>query len=388
MNWNTLNKFFLGGLVLSLSLGQLTRVVLPLGGAFYLHDLLLTVWVGVMLLKTSFKIKVPETVLKKYGLETLLLAWILLGWTGAILADTFELSTLLYAGRAALYILWAYLAYRSSKIPGRYFLTAFISAGVVMLLFGFLQYWLLPDTRWLTILGWDDHYYRLIGTLLDPNFIGMIYVLTFVYLEKVKAKIKNKQQKSLLLLQVLLTIGVALTFSRSSYLALGVALAGLTVISFKEKVTFTFAMGILFLVTVFLAPKPGGEGVNLLRTASAAARIESSQQTVESNWRTLLMGEGLFQPQRSAITTLNFDRPNTARFADNIFIFLYNGVGILGLAMVVMLVAKWGKLLWQKDQLLCIAIGSALVHSLFNNTLFQPFILLFLLGGILASSKA
>ena len=51
MNWNTLNKLFLGALALSLSLGQLTRFELPIGGALYVHDVLLIGWTEMLLFK-------------------------------------------------------------------------------------------------------------------------------------------------------------------------------------------------------------------------------------------------------------------------------------------------------------------------------------------------
>jgi hypothetical protein len=46
--------------------------------------------------------------------------------------------------------------------------------------FGLLQYLLFPDTRSLAAYDWDPHYYRVIGTFLDPGFLGMIMVLTIV----------------------------------------------------------------------------------------------------------------------------------------------------------------------------------------------------------------
>src|SRR3989338_6680935 len=39
---------------------------------------------------------------------------------------------------------------------------------------GLGQYIFLPDTRFLLSYGWDEHYWRLIGTVLDPNYMGVM----------------------------------------------------------------------------------------------------------------------------------------------------------------------------------------------------------------------
>ena len=40
-----------------------------------------------------------------------------------------------------------------------------------------------PDLRNLWYLGWDPHYYRVFATLLDPNYVGILLVLTiFVWI--------------------------------------------------------------------------------------------------------------------------------------------------------------------------------------------------------------
>jgi len=45
-----------------------------------------------------------------------------------------------------------------------------IAVSVFSAIGGWIQYFLYPDLRALEAYGWDDHYYRLIGTLLDPGF--------------------------------------------------------------------------------------------------------------------------------------------------------------------------------------------------------------------------
>lgn len=391
MNFKNLDKLIFYLLVGSLSLGQLTRLELPIGGALYAHDLILVGWTLLLLFrwKPTFKFD-----WRSYSLELVLLSWIGLGWLAALVVGNFQLVTIFYAVRCIFYLSSIYLIARTSKLTSTHLFAGFTIAGLLMLLLGVVQYSVLPDTRFLAILGWDDHYYRLIGTLFDPNFTGMVFILTFIYLEKLK---KSTLFQKILpgltgeLLQALLTIGVALTYSRSSYLTFGlllIALSGLYLArtTFKKAVLPLVFLPILAL-TIWLAPKPGGEGVNLLRTASVEARVDASQATLERDGRTFLLGEGLFQPQRSAVTNIGFERPNTARFADNLLLFLYNGTGMVGVGLWLVLGAKWGRRIWQHDHLMSLALGSVLIHSLFNNTLLQPFILVLLLGGLLPTFK-
>src|SRR3989304_8999963 len=73
---------------------------------------------------------------------------------------------------SSLYLL-RFLAYSlllNIKIDRKYLL--FFSSAIAV--FGLAQYILIPDTRFLAVLNWDDHYYRLLSTLLDPNFTGII----------------------------------------------------------------------------------------------------------------------------------------------------------------------------------------------------------------------
>lgn len=47
-----------------------------------------------------------------------------------------------------------------------------IVCGMLLAVFGLGQYLIMPDMTSLTVFGWDPHYYRLVGTFLDPGFTG------------------------------------------------------------------------------------------------------------------------------------------------------------------------------------------------------------------------
>src|SRR3989344_5379179 len=57
-----------------------------------------------------------------------------------------------------------------------------ISAGVLVVLFGFIQYIFYPDFKNLAELGWDVHYFRLASTFFDTGFAGILIVLLLILL--------------------------------------------------------------------------------------------------------------------------------------------------------------------------------------------------------------
>ena len=67
-------------------------------------------------------------------------------------------------------MLWM-LVYIGSFLPHIYFKTCIIDP--------VFNYFIFPDVRSLAVDQWDPHYYRLVGSLLDPGFTGIILVLFF-----------------------------------------------------------------------------------------------------------------------------------------------------------------------------------------------------------------
>jgi hypothetical protein len=387
-----LNKFQLAlwwGLILLLSLGQFQRVEW-FGVSFYIHDVVIAGWSGWLLflnrdlLKNLRRIKWVE-VLKKYRIELLLVAWILLGWLVAGVSGKLGLRAGLYGVRFGVYVMWWWLL-RRSKVLNR----KLVNWGLVALVglvawFGLLQYLFLPDVRFLKILGWDDHYYRLVGTQFDPQFTGIILVLGLVLWQKIKLRIVNKRWLEWIrwVGNVLLVSLVMMTFSRSSFLSLGVAV--LFLVWQKKRDWWKWLLvGMMAVVVMWSLPKPGGEGVKLDRVSTVDSRFESSQNLVEEiegvEW---IMGQGLFNTARpEVISDDGYERSYHAGLPDNIVVFVLQSLGLVGLGLVLWLWGKWSWKWWQTDQFKVIALNVVLVHAMFNNTLFQPFVFLVLLGFV------
>lgn len=227
-----------------------------------------------------------------------------------------------------------YFAFRIEGVKkySRYLLVA----AAFFLVIGFLQYFFLPDVRFLRYLGFDDHYFRLVGPLLDPNFTGLVLVILILFAPKFFS------------LAPLLALG--LTFSRASFLSLAV---GLLYLRGRYQ---TLLVLLLLGFVLYLIPKPFGEGVNLFRTFSIVSRFENQTKAVEIFLKNPILGVG-FKSLR----------------VDNSFLYVLATTGIIGFTTFLFFLKKAWR--YSTNPLAKAAILAILVHSLFNNSFFYPPIL-------------
>lgn len=390
-------KIVLWMLVGLLSLGQLQRIELQYFGlnfAVYLHDIVITAFIFHILFTD------PITYFR-YIFESIKnnkIIVILLGITTTSFITNFiftpDFTQLAYVFRLIVYILFGMLLaflIKNKKYESEYLGFQFFSIGLFSLFLGFLQFILIKDTRFLSILGWDDHYARLISTYFDPTFTGIIFVVSLL----IGLSNKFLQNKYLKLVQILLfSWGIILTFSRASYLALIIALAIVFLYSIEtKKLVFGF---LSFLFLIFLAPKPFGEGVNLLRTSTITARTNAfTSQLLHLSPQTVLIGNGLFSKKNS----LDFQYissaesqdtsvivkqiiPSHSRMPDNVFINILLSTGIFGLLAFLVFISHYSRTIKKKNIYLFACFIALLVHSQFSNSLFQPFVLLVFLGAV------
>lgn len=208
--------------------------------------------------------------------------------------------------------------------------------GAVFVIICWIQYIFFPDMRWLYYFGWDDHYYRIIGPLLDPGFTGIILVFILIWLWETKSE---------RLLQVFTLGSLLLTYSRASFLALFVAMIWL------KKPVKLFVL--CFLLIVFLPRTSGGEGVKLERTASVNARVINWQNTWETFLSNPILGVGFGLVK-----------------SDSSLLYVLATTGILGF------VAYLGYL--KHLYRLGPTFGALMIHSIFLNSLFYPAVLMWL----------
>ncbi|HSW89695.1 MAG TPA: O-antigen ligase family protein [Patescibacteria group bacterium] len=335
-------------------LGQLGRVQITNSIAFTLADFLILLFdVYFVLFK---KLVIPPAALIVF-----------LAWT--VIMGHFSLAGAAYTMRFGIYVYFGWLLVESVKqkiILGDEIKKSIVFWIMGLAIIGILQYIFVPDVRLLKFLGWDDHYFRAISTIFDPNFFAALLVGGIII-----------TKKNLKVPLALCIVALLLTYSRAGYVAFAVGMIGLFII-YRQKIY----LGLLaaFMIGILLLPRPSSEGARLERTASINSRVESMSASVSNlNLSTVILGNGWYS-LRDVKPVSSYQRiivPNHASAPDNSLLFLFSSLGIIGMILWVgLLLVQLKTARWGKDAML---IGATFaVGSLFSNVLFYPAVLLFL----------
>jgi O-antigen ligase len=284
------------------------------------------------------------------------------------------------------FILYAILYILVSESQEKYlWVRDLYRSGVSFAILGFLQYILYPDLRNLEYLGWDPHYFRLFSTLLDPNFMGIILVITF--LAGFLLKKKKRNLTVLCISQILLLSALFFTFSRSSILAFAVGVLFFSIIRKK----YALIALVIFMLGLFLViPKPGGISSSVLREDSSIARLGNWKRGMELFLQKPIFGYG-FNMLRSISSPGWSEEPDrilshAGAGLDNSFLFVLATTGILGGAAWAYIWyeafrQKW--FAWKRNAsvghlVVASILLAVIVHSLFNNSMFYPWVMIFL----------
>lgn len=367
-------------LILSLPFGQLTRItVLRPEIHFYLHDLVVALMLIVRLVKGNFKKIFKNELIKPIFAFSLLALFSLLVNFSRFQTDQLLVAFLYllrWTGYALVYFIFAEFVKNHPK-KKKMFYKLLIYMVLSLAVFGLIQYLFYPDFRAFEAYNWDPHYYRLVSTLFDPGFTGMILVLGLILLVvRFWKEIDNFKINTTKLLFLIIYVALALSYSRSSFLAYFV---GFLLISWQKKAWRFFAiLCLLGVITIFLLPRPGGEGVRLERTTSIQVRLENWQRGIEIFKENPVFGVGfntLRYVQRDYSFLGDWQESHAAAGLDSSLLFVLVTTGLVGFFAFVRLL----KNIYAKGSLVIKASLAALViHSLFNNTLFYPWSMLWL----------
>jgi hypothetical protein len=375
-------KIILSLFLILFSFGQFQRIQLENNINFYLHDLVIFFWINYTFFSSKDKLTTLLNILKKinhFKIEILFLFIIVMGLILGVKNSSELVRPILYIVRIVSYTIFSLTISRTIQTTKNSISlkSGYLVAIFFILIWGILQYFLIPDVRFLSILGWDDHYYRLLSTQFDPAFAGMLFIIGTSYL-LMSMDLFKKNKYFFYLFYFGLMYGVLLTFSRASYLSY-VSLLFLNLIFLKKSYTdkkLIVASIVIFTLSAIFVPKNVGEGNNLLRTSTINSRIRSSKDySIFDQKYQWLVGKGLF-------TNKNQTTKSNAQIPDNIFITVFTGTGIIGLSFFLLLISKWGVKLYRNKPDLFALTAALLIHSQFNNTFLQPFVLLMWLGGI------
>jgi O-antigen ligase len=161
-----------------------------------------------------------------------------------------------YMGRFGMYLILAIMAFDllerdKSGIFQKILLSAMVVSMVLISLLGFLQLKFFPSFLELGMYleGWDPHIGRLLSTWFDPNFIGgyLAFMLAIIIAIGLYFR-RKKDRKRFLIMTVVSVIGLLalyLTFSRSGYLAMLVALAMLAFFKSRKLIVAVFLIALL-----------------------------------------------------------------------------------------------------------------------------------------------
>ena len=287
---------------------------------------------------------------------------------------------LMYFLRLALYIMF-YLGVaetvRREKNRGKFKQTLYdslISIGFFIALGGILGYLLFPDTRPLGEYGWDYHYYRLIGSFLDPAFTGILIVLGMCALLYRPTKDISAKIISCFIFLVSWS-ALALTYSRASYVAAAVLFT--TLLLLRRKIILFLVLAVLSAGTIYFLPHPGKSvGTNLARTQTITSRFDNYTKSLKVASKNPLFGIGYNLYKEFSDSTAR----HTGSGVHSSLLFTLTTTGVTGLLVYLGFIGKSFFVGWKKKKthlgaLLFSSLAALLAHSLFDNSLFYPWVM-------------
>lgn len=249
-------------------------------------------------------------------------------------------------------------------------------SGITSAVFGWLQYLLYEDLRNLYYLGWDPHLKRIFSFYFDPNYFGIMVVLTLVVL--FFHKVRGRLNTFLMVLKILMTfVTLAFTYSRSSFVSLVGSSVALSLL--KRRYLISLFVIIVLMGTVFILPRPYGEGVKLERMFSIHERIESYKLALGMFADHPILGVG-FNAVRYAKRTYGISweylsLSHSGAGFDSSILFVAATTGIIGLAGYLLFLFH----LYESGGLLLkVSLVAVLIHSLFLNSLFYPWVMVWI----------
>lgn len=370
------------------SLGQLGRISF-LGQQIniYLYEIVLASHLLFLLFK--YRIQPLQSSLKRLKVIYLFFGFLVLSYIlGLVRFNLGEnLIGLLYMLRLTSYFVYFVYQLHDLKKEGEhkkiftygYFIFVAITIGTSV-----VQYFLYPNLRNLSYLGWDPHFLRLFGVFFDTSVAGALFGLFFLVILFIKLPTEKKR-----LMQIgfglLFSFFMLFTYSRGVYLALGLTLA-LYFLSLKKIKVFLLLL-VLGLSFIIFVPKPFGEGGRLNRVASVGGRL-NDYKTAFLLWREHpLLGDGynrIRYAKRYAhlLDTSGYDVTHAgASFSSSYLIILVAG-GIVALVLFL-------GVLYQLAQLTHLAKYAVIFLSLYSvtdNILLHPFVLFLFLQTIILST--
>lgn len=366
-------------------LGQLVRLPLNLPGLnIYVQDIMIGI---IALIETLLLIKEGKKASKIKFFKHILTINIVLIFSWVINLHRWgikeSLIGLMYLVRWIAYSSLFLTAHRLSRFKKniKSISIILILSGFAVSVLGLIQYLYIKDLRFLRYFSWDDHYYRLIGPFIDPAFTGIIICLGLL-LTILKLK-KNLVYYTIIFTKI---SAIFLTYSRSTYLAL---FSGLLLVGIEKKAIRKISpIVIVILIIIKLLPSQFGESTKLTRISTIFYRIDNYKSAVKIIKNNPVLGVGfnnvhLIKEEEGYFLKDKYLTNSRSGF-DNSILSLWIMSGIAG---VISLLVFGLKLI--KNNFLAIFFIPILIHSLFSNTIFYPWAMIWfwILLGVFKDEK-
>jgi O-antigen ligase len=284
---------------------------------------------------------------------------------------------LLYLFRLAAYFYFGVYVWNFIKKKAgnkKLLLDSLLSLSLVSALLGWIQFFTFPDIKPFFVWGWDMHFLRIVGTFLDPTFLGLIIVFGLIL--SIYRYIDSKNWKDIVFTLFLL-ISLAFTYSRASYLAFIGAL--LVIIFLNKKLKKLLVLAAALILIAFILPTAKNHSIELFRTFSAVAKVENYQSTLKIFSKSPVFGVGynnMCLANRKFIGFQDFSS-HACSGSDSSLLFILATTGVVGLMIFVFSIWKVFKSLPRNRNLLILGVSflALIIHSLFSNSMFYPWIM-------------
>jgi O-antigen ligase len=302
------------------------------------------------------------------------------------------LSGLMYAVRWAEYSFLFLIATDLSlnKKTAWRLVMAMTWTGLALAILGFIQLKLFPDFTFMVPRGWDPHVGRMLSTWFDPNFLGG-YLAALTTISFAIALSRGRRGYWWWAATAIMALAVALTYSRSGYLALA---AGLGIVALVKSRLMLW-LGLLAVIAAVLFVPRIQERVIGIRTVDETAQMRlvswSNALTVVGDHPVIGVGYNFYRYVQVQYGFLNKTSAHSASGSDSSLLTVAVTTGLIGLAVYIWLYLAFLReavLLAKstaagKDWVayglgLTAALVALLIHGQFVNGLLYPHIMQFI----------
>ncbi len=365
------NNIFIFLFLVLFPFGQIVRV-----GIIHPIDVV----VGMAAMYAMLK-KQPRPLVFVYLHNFLLIAFISWIFSVALFHQIQVLYGLLYLIRLFGYFYFLIYVWNfASNLKNRNLLMdSLLGISVVSAVFGWIQFFMIPDIKPFFTWGWDQHLFRLVGTFLDPTFLGLIIVFGLIMV--ISKGLESGWNKMNLLISAFLLISLAFTYSRASYLAFIVGIGYLFYV--KNKIGYILYPILLLVGLIFVLPTARNHSIEFTRLFSAVARVENYKEAVKVFSFSPVFGVGYNNMclARQKLIGVEYFYSHACSGSDSSLLFVLATTGVAGLFVFIHSIVTIGKLVGRGlySPILFSCAVALLVHSVFSNSLFYSWIMGYML---------